>query len=85
MISDADKEKIKVKWENIFLEVKAIGWQGILKTYHPDIICDYQEAFKIFSFYKRIYQECFVEGKKNVNFNSEDQELLLNLYKIGKI
>jgi len=80
-----NQEKIQTKWKEIYMEIVDIKWQGILNTYHPDIICDYQEAFKIFSFYKRIYQECFIEKKKIINFYREDQELLLNLYKIGKI
>jgi len=80
-----DIEKIKLKLSSIFQEIVNIKWQGILNTYHPDIICDYQESFKIFTLYKKIYEEFFIEKKDLIELTLEDQRLLLVLYKIGKI
>ena len=67
---------------SIIKEISNKQWKGILKTYHPDINCEYQEAFEIFSLYKKVYEEFFVKKQMQITFTSKEKILLLNLYKI---
>ena len=43
------------KFNEIQNEILDIGWNGILKKYHPDVNMSHPEAFKVFQLYREIY------------------------------
>jgi len=81
----SDSIKLKYMTISIIEEISNKQWNGILKTYHPDINYEYQEAFEIFFLYKKIYEEFFIKKQMQITFNVKEKILLLNLYKIKSI
>lgn len=51
-----DNERIVDRFNEIQNEILLIGWNGILRDYHPDVNIDNPEAFKVFQLYKEIYE-----------------------------
>jgi hypothetical protein len=50
------KQKIVSKINDIQTEILILGWNGILKKYHPEYNLDNQDAEKIFKLYKQVYE-----------------------------
>ncbi len=56
MESAQNNKKLISKFNEIQEEILKIGWNGIIKKYHPDMNCDDPEADKTFKMYKGIYE-----------------------------
>lgn len=50
------KKKILSKLNEIQTEILTLGWNGIIKKYHPEYNMDNPEAENIFKLYKQVYE-----------------------------
>jgi len=70
MQNNQNNQRILQKFNAIQSEILNIGWQGILKKYHPDNNLEHPESFKLFQLYKEIYGNM----KKRLEISLEDVE-----------
>jgi len=56
MKSAEDKQRLISKFNELQEEILKIGWNGVIKKYHPDMNCDNANAAKTFRLYKSVYE-----------------------------
>ena len=52
----SERERIIEKLSDIQDEIMRIGWDNIIKLYHPDMNTEDPEAVNVFKLYKHVYE-----------------------------